>query len=202
MPRQRPAGLSSRVRRARGERHPWTAPNGQVVDLPLVVDIVEIDGATRSIACKVEATVDLRDDLPTLVGLNFVSTLGIDTDLTRREFRWATPVEVVSITVPDLMAVGIDPFRYQYPLAGYPSAARVERSAPTRLTDDFLTEIAHRYVKIGRGYAKTIAQQRSVSPRTVVSWVEKARERGILSATTPGAAGGTVTRERRSTPRG
>lgn len=202
MVRHRPAGLSSRVRRARGARHPWVAANGQVVDLPLVVDIAEVDGASGTVVWKVEATVDLCDEVPALVGMHFVSSRGIDTDVTQREFRWATPVEIVSITVPELMSAGIDPFRFEYPLAGYPNAARVERSAPTRLTDDFLTEIAYRYVKIGRGYAKTIARQRDVSPRTVVSWVEKARERGILSATTPGAAGGVVTRERRAVPRG
>ena len=48
-------------------------------------------------------------------------------------------------------------------------------------------------LKIGsRGYAATLAQAYQVSPRTVVSWVEKARARGILTATTPGVAGGTV----------
>lgn len=201
MARRRPPGLSSRVRRVRGERHPWTANNGQVVDLPLMVDIAEFDDAGTAV-WKVEATIDRCDDGPRLVDLRVVSARGIDTDSTQRDFRWATPVEIVSVTVPELMAAGIDPFTYHFPLAGYPSAAQVERSAPTHLTDDFLTEIAYRYVHLGRGYAKTIARQRNVSPRTVVSWVEKARERGILSApATPGAVGGTVLRDRRARPR-
>jgi hypothetical protein len=66
------------------------------------------------------------------------------------------------------------------------------RSVPTRLTDEFLIEIATRYVMHGRGYAKAIAAQRNVSTRTVISWVEKARARGILTATTPGSVGGSV----------
>ena len=45
---------------------------------------------------------------------------------------------------------------------------------------------------IGRGYARTIAAERNVSQRTVVSWIEKARARGILSATTAGRMGGEV----------
>jgi hypothetical protein len=190
--------MSSRVRRVRGERHPWTAPNGQVVDLPVVVDLLELDD-DRSVVWKVEATIDLRDDVPALVRLQFVSAHGIDTEAVQREFRWATPVDIVSVTIPELLSVGIDPLTYDYPVAGYPTAALVERAAPVRLTDEFLIEIAHRYVRLGRGYAATIARQRNVSPRTVVSWVEKARERGILSATTPGAVGGTVVHERRAT---
>lgn len=195
MAKPRRPGVSSRVRRLRGERHPWTAPNGEVVDLPVVVDILELDG-TRSVVWKVEATVDLRDDVPALVRVQFVSTHGIDTVVLQREFRWATPLEIVSLTIPELLSVGIDPFTYDYPLAGYPTAALVERATPTRLTDEFLTEIAQRYVRLGRGYAATIARQRNVSPRTVVSWIEKARERGILTATTPGAVGGSVVPER------
>jgi hypothetical protein len=198
MGRARRTGVSSRVRRGRGERHPWTAPNGEVVDLPVVVDILELDD-DRTVVWKVEATVDLCDDVPALVRMQFDAARGIDTEVVQREFRWATPLEIVSVTVPELLSVGIDPFTYDYPVAGYPTAALVERSAPTRLTDEFLTEIAHRYVRLGRGYAATIARQRNVSPRTVVSWIEKARERGILSATTPGAVGGSVVHEGRIT---
>ncbi|MFM2077644.1 MAG: hypothetical protein RJA49_1534, partial [Actinomycetota bacterium] len=180
----RPAGVSSRVRPRRGERHPWTAPNGTVVDLPVVVDIRETDGETGTTVWKVEATIDCIDGRPALVALHLDAGRALDTEALQREFRWATPVEIATTTIPELLAVGIDPFRYHYPLDGYPEAAQVGLAAPTRLTDEFLTEIAHRYVMLGRGYARTIALQRNVSPRTVVSWIEKARRRGILTATT------------------
>ena len=56
--------------------------------------------------------------------------------------------------------------------------------------ETFLEAIVARYLALGRGYAKAIAVERNVSPRTVVSWIEKARARGILTATTPGSFGG------------
>ncbi len=193
----RRVGVSSRVRRARGDRHRWRAPNGQVVDLPLLVDILErgADGAT---VWKVEATVGLADGEPRLFSMALSSSRALDTDVLQQRFRWTTPVDIVTVTIPELLESGIDPFRYDYPVDGYPDAAVVHRSAPTRLSDEFLTEIAHRYVALGRGYAKVIARQRNVSQRTVVSWIEKARERGILTATTPGAVGGEVRSSRQA----
>jgi hypothetical protein len=189
---RRPNGISSRVRRSRGDRHPWTAPNGTVVDLPVVVDILETDPSSRLVVWKVEAVIDLLDDLPSLTAVHVESSRPIDPELMQRQFRWATPLDIVTVTIPELLDAGIDPFRYHYPHEGYPQAAAIERSAPTRLTDEFLTEIASRYLILGRGYAKAIAAQRNVSPRTAVSWIEKARERGILSPTTPGAVGGEI----------
>ena len=70
----------------------------------------------------------------------------------------------------------------------------MKRTTPTRLTDAFLEVIAVRYLRLGRGYAKAIAAERNVSPRTVVSWIEKARERGILTGTSPGSMGGSLAR--------
>ena len=175
------------------------APNGTTVDLPVVVDILDTDHHTGATIWKVEATIDLIDGRPALLSVRVDSSIPIDPTDMQQRFRWATPLEIVTITIPELLAVGIDPFRYPYPRDGYPEAAAVDRAAPARLTDEFLTEIAARYVMLGRGYAKTLAAQRNVSPRTVVSWIEKARKRGILSATTPGALGGTVTATR---PRG
>jgi transposase len=60
------------------------------------------------------------------------------------------------------------------------------------LSDPFLEEIAREYLRIGRGYARAIASERHVSERTVVSWVEKARRRGILTRVPPGSFGGTI----------
>ena len=53
----------------------------------------------------------------------------------------------------------------------------------------FPTTIARDYLARGPGYTTSLARQYFVTPRTVVSWVEKARARGILSAA-PGS--GTV----------
>ena len=186
----RPPGTSSRLRRARGERHPWSAPAGHEVDFPVILDIVHVDPDTGLTTWKVEATVDVVGDLPAVVDMHFHATAGLDLDVLQEHFRWATPLDVVTQTVPTLLSSGFDPFRYHYPTSGFPAAAYIERASPARLTDEFLGEIAVRYLMIGRGYARTIAAERNVSPRTVVSWIEKARARGILSPTTPGAAGG------------
>jgi transposase-like protein len=67
----------------------------------------------------------------------------------------------------------------------------------TRLTDEFLEGIVKAYLESGRGYAKKIAVIRGVSERTVVSWIQKARERGILSKTRPGSRGGELTSARK-----
>lgn len=198
MATKRPAGVSSRARRLKGERRPWVAPNGSVVDLPVVVDIVQCGPNAGDVVWKVEATVDLLDGMPALTRVHLDSRVPLDPVALQQRFRWSTPLDIVTVTMPQLVAVGIDPFTYWYPVEGFPEAAAVERSAPTRLTDEFLIEIAYRYVALGRGYAKVIAQQRNVSVRTVVSWIEKARERGILTATTPGAVGGQVRPSRRT----
>jgi hypothetical protein len=190
MATKRPAGVSSRLRRARGERHPWAAPAGHEVDLPVVLDIVHVDEDTGVMSWRVEATVDVVGALPTVVRMRFEAAAGLDLGALQEHFRWATPLDVVTQTVPILLSLGIDPFHYDYPTTGFPDAAYIDRATPTRLTDEFLGEIAVRYLLVGRGYARTIAAERNVSPRTVVSWIEKARERGILSPTTPGAAGG------------
>jgi len=46
------------------------------------------------------------------------------------------------------------------------------------------------YRRRGRGYADELSTRFLVSRRTVVSWVEKARRRGILSPVRPGQFGG------------
>jgi hypothetical protein len=187
---RRPHGTSSRLRRTKGPRRPWATPSGKVIDLPVVVDIVHVEPTTARRVWSVEACVDLVEGLPTLVSVHVASTAGLRPDIMQERFRWATPLDIVLVTVPQLLELGIDPFTYSYPLDGFPNAAHIDRIVPARLTDDFLAEIVVRYLRLGRGYAKVIADERNVSPRTVVSWIEKARARGILSATTPGAVGG------------
>lgn len=71
-------------------------------------------------------------------------------------------------------AAGRDPFAKRPPSNWWIAETRY------KLTDDFLTTIADRYLKLGRGYVKTLAAEYSTSPRTVRSWIDKARERGIL----------------------
>ena len=42
----------------------------------------------------------------------------------QREFRWASPLEMVRGGVPSLLDRGIDPFEHELPLTGLPEAAR------------------------------------------------------------------------------
>ena len=77
------------------------------------------------------------------------------------------------------------------PITGFPAVAIQPQRRKGNLTDEFLTAIAREYLARGRGYAASLAREYFVTPRTVVSWVEKARARGLLSAAPgPGATGG------------
>ena len=92
-----------------------------------------------------------------------------------------------------LIARGIDPFEHDYPVDGFPGVIdRATGPANRALSDEFLEQVAREYLEIGRGYARTIALERGVTRRTVVSWIEKARARGILSPTEPGRQGGSI----------
>ena len=194
VPARRPAGVSSRLHRIGGRV--WVAPDGTRVELPVVLDIIET-ASDRTVTWSVEATVDLVEGEPRLVAMVFRNSEGIDPHRMRREFRWATPLDVVTRTVPLLMARGVDPYQHDYATRGYPDAAVPDRAPSRRLSDEFLEEIAHRYLALGRGYADELADEYSVSRRTVVSWVETARRRGVLTSTRPGAVGGEVRRNRR-----
>jgi len=72
-----------------------------------------------------------------------------------------------------------------------------------RLTDEFLEDIATEYLAGGRGSTQRIADERRVSRRTVVGWIVKARERGILTPVRPGQFGGELVprEQRRHAPR-
>ncbi len=109
----------------------------------------------------------------------------------QREFRWASPLNAVTGILPRLIAAGSDPFAADLPVTGFPAVAVQPLLRRRVLTDEFLTTIAREYLARGRGYAASLAEEYVVTPRTVVSWVEKARTRGILSAPpTTGATGG------------
>lgn len=61
------------------------------------------------------------------------------------------------------------------------------------LTDGFLATVAARYLAIRRGYARQLAREYVVEPRTITSWVVLARERGLLTAVPAGSVGGQLT---------
>lgn len=182
--------VSSRFVAAEGPRHPWTT--GDVtVDLPVIVDWVQTDPATGDTVVRINARVDLVDGEPKVVEMSLVAAAGLDLAVLQREFRWASPLNAVMGILPALIADGSDPFTVELPLTGFPAVAVQPTTHRRVLTDDFLTTIAHEYLRRGRGYAASLAREYFVTPRTVVSWVEKARTRGILSAPpTRGATGG------------
>lgn len=180
--------MTSHLRRASGPRNPWTAEPGVVVDLPVTLDFVIAEQATGVPVSVTRATVDLRGGQPVLVRLTVDTPGGIDIPWTQREFRWAGPVEVVTRMVPALIRAGRDPFAAEYPISDLPAVTRP--AAARKLSAEFLEDIAREYLTLGPGYARKLAGQYQVSPRTVVSWVEKARRRGILSQTRPGSFGG------------
>ena len=163
------------------------------MDLPVVFDLVMTDPGTGIEGWRVEATVGIRSGDPAL--LQMVVTCGptgggLDPAFLQREFRWGTPVEAVTRLVPLMLQAGKDPYAAEFPSQGYPEVTR--RAQPTNLSDEFLEDIAGEYLVLGRGYAKSLGAKYSVAPRTVVSWVEKARERGILSKTSSGRTGGRI----------
>ena len=187
----RPAGISSRIARVGGEpRHPWIS--GEVtVDLPVIVDWVNVDPDTGAELVRIEATIDLVDGQPEIVSMSLVSPIGLNLVTLQRDFRWASPLEVVTGLVPRCIAEGTDPFEADLPVTDFPAAAIQPVRSRRALSDEFLTTVAREYLVRGRGYAASLAEEYYVSPRTVVSWVEKARARGLLSAPpTRGAAGG------------
>jgi hypothetical protein len=195
----RRTGVSSRFVRADGPRHPWTT--GEVtVDLPVIVDWVHTDPATGDAAVRINARVDLVEGEPQIVQMSLVAPAGLDLAVLQRKFRWATPLNAVMGILPPLIASGSDPFAADLPLTGFPAVAVQPIRQRRILTDEFLTTIAREYLARGRGYAASLAREYFVTPRTVVSWVEKARARGILSAPpTSGATGGHLLRAPEST---
>jgi hypothetical protein len=153
---------------------------------------VGVDPDTGEVSWCIEATIALVDGRPALTRMDVRAARGLDPAFLQREFRWASPLEVVLRTVPLLLERGIDPFTYDLPTTGFPEAADLPRRSNAPLTDDFLEQIAREYLERGRGYAAAIAAERHVSPRTVVGWVEKARRRGILTRVPPGGVGGEI----------
>ena len=189
-PGGRPPGLSSRVRRLPGCR-PVDIGGGVAIDLPVTVDLLFVDPDSGELQWSVEAIVDRDDDL-VIRSLTVWARGGLDVVRLQREFRWATPLDIVGRLVPRLIADGQDPFGVDLPVTGYPEAGGIPHDATGALTDAFLESIAREYLALGRGYADELADRFLVSRRTVVSWVEKARRRGILTPVRPGQFGGEI----------
>ena len=186
----RPFGVSSRISRAEGPRRPWVTA-GVTVDLPVIVDWVQVDPATGAEAIRIEARIDLVDDNPEIVGMTFSAPAGLELAELQSSFRWSSPLAVVTGILPRLIADGLDPFAIGMPVKGFPAVAIQPVRRHGILSDEFLTTIAREYLVRGRGYAASLAEEYFVTPRTVVSWVEKARARGILSPPpSSGATGG------------
>jgi hypothetical protein len=185
-------GVTSRMRPAPGKKHMWQATPTDRFPLPVVVDHMCVEPKSRELVWLIEATIDLVDGTPALTRMNAHSPGGINPQWMQREFRWASPLEVIALGVPELLARGIDPFAVDLPLSGFPEAATFSRPINEPLSDVFLEGIAREYLAIGRGYARAMAAERKVSERTVVSWVEKARQRGILTRVPAGSVGGQI----------
>jgi hypothetical protein len=193
-------GVTSRIRPAPGRKRSWQISADYSFPLPVIVDHMSVDPETGVRAWLIEATIALIDGEPALVRMDAQVPDGIDPYRMQREFRWASPLEAVTKGVPVLLGRGIDPFDFDLPLSGFPEAAELGRPSNERLSDAFLEEIAREYLATGRGYTKAIAGQRHVSERTVVSWVEKARRRGILTRVPPGSFGGQIVSKSRRRP--
>lgn len=189
---------SSKLHAVHGARNAWTAPNGYMVELPVILDLVNRDPAGGALQWRVAATIDLHDGAPVVTSMQLEAPAGLDLARLQREFRWNTPLEVVTRLVPRILADGLDPFDHEFPQTGYPEASHADLMPHRKLTVEFLEDIAREYLAAGRGGTAAIAEARHVSPRTVVSWIEKARRAGILTPVRPGQFGGTfVPRGRR-----
>lgn len=193
--------LSSRLRPKR-RTSTWRPAEGVEVPMPVVFDLALVDTHTGDDVFRFDATVDLVDGAPALVQFVARAAGGLDLARLQREFRWATPVDVVTRLVPAIIVAGGDPFDHDYPVEGFPEVIDAEIGPANRaLSDEFLEGIAREYLSRGRGYADSIALARGVSRRTVVSWVEKARRRGILTAVPAGSHGGEIVPPDRRVPR-
>jgi len=185
-------GITSRIRPAPGRKRRWWISETLSFPLPVIVDHLCVDPVTGEREWTIEATIDLVDGVPALTRMDAHVPGGLDPYRMQREFRWASPLEVVREGVPALLARSIDPFDYDLPLSGFPQAAALDRPSNERLSEQFLEDVAREYLTLGRGYARAIAAERGVTERTVVSWVEKARRRGILTRVVAGSYGGEI----------
>ncbi len=146
-PPERP-GVSSRIRPAPGRKRRWQISESQSFPLPGIVDHLSVDPVTGDRGWVIEATIDLVEGSPALTRMNVHVPGGLDPYLLQREFRCASPVEVVRVG-GHLLARGIDPFDHDLPLSGFPEAATVAGPANER---------AHR--RLPRGHRAGVPRHR------------------------------------------
>lgn len=191
--------MSSRLHRMPDAR-PIALNDAVTLELPVTVDLIFIDPETDEKLWTFEAVVDYGDSL-VIRSLTIWSRDGLDVVRLQHEFRWASPLDIVGRLVPKLIADGADIYAVNLPVTGFPEAAGSPHDSTGALTDEFLESIAREYLSLGRGYADELATRFLVSKRTVVSWIEKARRRGILSPVRPGQFGGLIIPAAQRTPR-
>lgn len=78
------------IHACRGPRHPWTI-GGVTVDLPVIVDWVDVDSDAGAEAVRVNSRVDLIGGSPEIVEMAFIAPAGLDLAALQRDFRWAYP---------------------------------------------------------------------------------------------------------------
>ena len=189
---------TSRLHRVGDRRHYWQAPNGTEVELPAMLDLIWREHDNGPELFRVEAVVSLVFNAPHVTSVSFVAREGLDLSALQHSFNWQTPLDIVCQLIPKLIKAGIDPFEYSYPVDGYAEDKPLETKQKQKLTDAFLETIAEEYLRYGRGYPEKMSQVRGVPKRTIISWVEKARQRGILTYVSRGQVGGRIVpRDRR-----
>ena len=175
----RPIGVSSIARLIEPRTGVWTSPSGVAVPMPIGIDLVMIGDDGRMV-WLVDTVVDQRQGQLVLLTARFESANGLDPKNLQLNFRWQTPIDITTHLLPTLIG-GSRPLHEIYlPLDGYPEVILPNSRPYMPLTDEFLGAIVRNKRFLGRGYAKTLAAEKGVSVRTVVSWVEKAKKRGII----------------------
>lgn len=143
-------GVTSRITPARGRRKRRQFNERHSIDLAVLVDCQYVDPQTREIGYRFEAIVDLIDGSPALTSMNVVAGGGLDMVRLQREFRWASPLDVITRSVPVMLDRGLDPFSVDLPTEGSPESADLRVPAKAPLTDGFLEDIAREYLVHGR----------------------------------------------------
>ena len=94
--KSRPAGISSRIRKVRGPRSIWVAENGLEVELPVIVDHLNM-APTGDLVWLVEARVELVHEKPEITRVNLAGnpnlvTLSTCSDFSDGLHRWKSCV--------------------------------------------------------------------------------------------------------------
>ena len=175
----RQAGISSRARFLTPNGKSWSAPLGISVPMPIAIDIQERDGLGR-LLWQVDVTVDLVGDELSVTHAVFHADNGLDLRKLQLHFRWQTPIDIATHLIPKVIKESGQIENFDLPLDGFPDAVLPGKRIYNNLTDEFLAQIVWHKRQVGKGYAKSLAEARGVPVRTVISWMEKAKRRGLL----------------------